>query len=123
MQNLTGGISVFNLWKRRTPEKLEKAYEKLLLEYKLGVLLCAKTGGRHRVFENSKGWIVTIHEMGLLPNHAYTVTSVRKVETTGGTKCLIRIRYFGEYELRIYFVEIHGDTSSGTVTGNRTFIR
>jgi hypothetical protein len=30
---------VFNLWKSRTPEKLKKAYEKLLLENKLGGFL------------------------------------------------------------------------------------
>jgi hypothetical protein len=47
MQNLTGGISVFNLWKsKKDPEKLCKAYDKLLLEHKLGVLHCAKSGSR-----------------------------------------------------------------------------
>ncbi|KAI6192359.1 Calpain catalytic domain-containing protein [Aphelenchoides bicaudatus] len=91
MQNLTGGISVFNLWKSRTPEKLKKAYEKLLLEHKLGVLLCAKSGSK-KIFEDSKGNVVTIHQMGLMPNHAYAVTDVRKIDTTNGMKRLVRIR-------------------------------
>jgi hypothetical protein len=55
MQNLTGGISVFNLWKSRTPEKLKKAYEKLLLEHKLGKFFVV-LGGLGQEFLIVKNW-------------------------------------------------------------------
>ncbi|KAI6232778.1 Calpain-8 [Aphelenchoides fujianensis] len=92
MQNLTGGISIFNLWRDRSPRELAKAYEKLLVEFQLGVLLCAKSGSRKRI-RNAEGEIVAVHSMGLMPNHAYSVTGVRVVETQDGRRHrLLRIR-------------------------------
>lgn len=62
--------------------------------------MCAKSGSR-KIFADSKGNVVTIHEMGLMPNHAYAVTDVRKIDTTDGIKSLIRIR--NPWGLFIYF--------------------
>ncbi|KAI6204526.1 CBN-CLP-4 protein [Aphelenchoides besseyi] len=91
-KNLTGGISIFNLWRDRSTSQLAKAYEKLLIEFQLGVLLCAKSGSRKRI-RNSNGELVDVYSMGLMPNHAYSVTGVRVVETADRRNVrLLRIR-------------------------------
>ncbi|CAD5233486.1 unnamed protein product [Bursaphelenchus xylophilus] len=91
MQNLTGGISVFNLWSNHSRGHLEKVWKKLVMEFRLGVLFCPKSA-------STKWWLsnetskVSPEDLGIQPGHAYALTGLKEVRTVNGTVRLLRVR-------------------------------
>ncbi|CAD5230531.1 unnamed protein product [Bursaphelenchus okinawaensis] len=91
MQNLTGGISVFNLWQNQSKKHLDKVWQKLVMEFKLGVLFCPKSPSLRYWLLNDISKLMP-EDMGIQSGHAYALTGLKEVQTTNGLVRLVRVR-------------------------------